>query len=83
VPTPGTAEYVAVPDLFGLSQADAEAALADLGLQLGRVTVITPDALPPGVDITVVDIGQVFIQAPAPGTKVPRGSPVSIAVRGE
>jgi beta-lactam-binding protein with PASTA domain len=83
VPTPASKQFAIVPDLFGLDEAAAEAALADAGLSVGSVTYVTQADLPPGVDIGVVDVGQVFIQAPAPGTKLPNGSPVAIAVRGE
>jgi len=66
-----------------MSEDEAIATLADAGLELGGETFISQSDLPPGVDITIVEVGQVFIQAPAPGTRVPVGSLVSIAIRGE
>jgi serine/threonine-protein kinase len=59
-----------VPDLANLTQADAEARLADAGL-VGAVTQATS---------TTVPAGSVISQDPAPGTKVDKGSTVSYVV---
>jgi serine/threonine-protein kinase len=60
-----------VPDLVGLTQADAEAALADAGLGVGMVTQ-QPS--------TTVPAGSVISQDPAARTKVDKESTVSFVV---
>ena len=60
-----------MPDLVNLTQADAEAALADAGLDVGTVTQETS---------TTVPAGSVISQDPAAGTKVDKGSTVSFVV---
>ncbi|HEY5388528.1 MAG TPA: PASTA domain-containing protein, partial [Thermoleophilia bacterium] len=60
-----------VPDLSGLSQADAQVALAGAGLVLGVVTSQTS---------TTVSVGLVISQDPAVGTQVDKGSAVNIVV---
>lgn len=62
---------VAVPDLSGMTQADAQAALADAGLVLGTVSTESS---------TSVTAGLVIRQDPAAGTKVADGAAVSIVV---
>jgi eukaryotic-like serine/threonine-protein kinase len=62
---------VAVPDLTGLSQSQAEATITDKGLAVGTVTSQTSATVP---------AGQVVSQAPSPGTKVDKGTSVSIVV---
>ena len=57
-----------VPDLTNLTQADAEAKLADAGL-IGAATQATS---------TTVPAGSVISQDPAAGTKVDKGSTVSL-----
>ncbi len=64
-------ESVTVPDLSGKTQADAEAALAVIGLVLGEVTQEYSDTLP---------LGQVIAQNPVAATSVAYGSTVSIVV---
>ncbi len=60
-----------VPDLTNLPQADAEAALADAGLELGSVTPETSETVPAGA---------VIRQDPPAGEKVDKGSAVNIVV---
>ena len=60
-----------VPDLTNLTQADATNALTSAGLKLGTVTA-EPSATVPA--------GSVISQDPAAGTKVDKGSSVSIVV---
>jgi serine/threonine-protein kinase len=60
-----------VPDLVGRSQADAEAALTDAGLELGTVAQEQSEAVPAGV---------VIRQDPPAGEQVDKGSAVSIVV---
>ena len=62
---------VAVPDLAGLSQSQAEAAIRAAGLAVGTVTSQTSSTVP---------AGEVVSQAPSPGTKVDKGTSVSIVV---
>jgi eukaryotic-like serine/threonine-protein kinase len=64
------AQQVEVPSLFGLSQSEAEAALADAGLQVGDV----------GSDFSDEPEGTVIAQSPEPGTQVDEGSSVDFAV---
>jgi len=61
---------VEVPSLFGLSQSEAEAAIADAGLQVGAV----------GSDFSDEPEGTVIAQSPEPGTRVNEGSTVDFAV---
>ncbi len=60
-----------VPDLSGLAQADAQAALSAAGLMLGAASQQTSTSVPSG---------QVISQSPAAGTQVDKGSSVSIVV---
>jgi serine/threonine-protein kinase len=60
-----------VPDLVNLTQAEAEAALADAGLGVGAVTQEPSTSVP---------AGSVIRQDPAVGTKVDKGSTVSFVV---
>ena len=63
---------VAVPDLTGLSQTDAQTALDGAGLLLG--SPVTTEAS------TTVPSGSVIRQDPVADTKVPKGSSVTIVV---
>lgn len=72
-----------VPSLFGLSEGAAADEISSIGLVLGGISYVTQDQLPPGIDITVVGVGEVIIQSPAPGLQLPAGSPVVIFVRAE
>jgi len=60
-----------VPDLVGMTQADAVAALTEAGLEIGGVTTQSSSA---------IDAGRVMAQDPAPETKVDRGSRVDIVL---
>ena len=62
---------VAVPDLVGLDQAQAQAALAAVGLFLGEVTSEPSETVPAGI---------VLRQDPAAGTKVAKGARVDIVI---
>ncbi len=61
----------AVPDLTGLDQAAAEAALLEAGFQPGNVS---------REDDPVVPVGQVSSQSPAGGELAPEGSPIDFAL---
>jgi serine/threonine-protein kinase len=65
------APQVEVPDVTGMSRADAIAALVALGLELGTVTT-EPS--------TTYDIDQVIRQDPAEGEKVDEGTAVDLVV---
>jgi serine/threonine-protein kinase len=62
---------VEVPNLVNRTQADAQAALADAGLELGNVTPETSEAVP---------AGSVIRQDPPAGETVDKGSAVNIVV---
>ena len=78
-PTPEA--EVRVPNVNSLTLAEAREVLADSDLTVEEVIFITQDDLPPGLDITIVSVGEVYFQSPAPGELVPAGSGVSLAVR--
>ncbi len=62
---------VAVPEVAGLTQSQAEAAIRDARLVVGTVS---------SQPSTSVTAGYVISQAPSPGTKVDKGTSVSIVV---
>jgi YD repeat-containing protein len=62
---------VPVPNLIGLMQADAQAALTAAGLVLGTVTLISSESVP---------AGEVMSQNPTAGTNAAGGSAVNVAV---
>ena len=62
---------VPVPDVVGLSQTDAEAAIASAGLTVGTVSNESSDTVP---------AGNVISQDPADGTQVAPGSDVNLVV---
>ena len=65
------ADLVAVPDVAGLSEADADTALGDAGLRV-HVAAFTVDAVGPP--------GRVLEQRPTPGELVERGTTVAVVV---
>ena len=65
------APQAVVPELIGMTQADAVAALADVGLELGSVTTQSSSE---------IDAGRIMAQDPAPETKVEKGSKVAIVL---
>jgi len=58
---PQDAPTVVVPKVIGMTVPKAEAALADAGLRLGKVTEVYMDTVPRGI---------VFGQGPGPGRRV-------------
>jgi hypothetical protein len=62
---------IAVPNLIGLTQAEARRALAEVKLSLGAVTHVTFASVPRGL---------VAAMSPAPGSEVPSGSAVDLTV---
>jgi serine/threonine-protein kinase len=63
-------QQTAVPDVFGLTQSEAEDAIVEAGLQVGDV----------GSEFSDRAEGTVIAQTPPAGTEVDRGSSVSITV---
>lgn len=74
-------DLVRVPNVNRLTLAQARAAILDRNLTVGDVIYVTQADLPPGLDITIVNVGEVYFQSPAPGEVVPEGSSVSLAIR--
>ncbi|MFO7892476.1 MAG: PASTA domain-containing protein [Longimicrobiales bacterium] len=73
-PPPDTAGTgVEVPDLYGRTQAEAEAALREMGLEAGEVTELRSLS---------ADAGRVLAQAPLPGQELRPGATVSMGVSG-
>ena len=64
-------EPVVVPDVIGLPQADAEAALVDDGLAVGEVSQVESDTVPKGAVIS---------QSPEAGNEVAPGTAVDLVV---
>jgi serine/threonine-protein kinase len=62
-------EQISVPDLAGLSLAEAQRALSEAGLELGRQDEAPSDTVP---------VGAVIEQDPAAGTEVDEDTPVDI-----
>jgi len=62
---------VAVPDVVGLSQASAEAAIVGAGLAVGSITTANSDTVP---------AGDVISQDPTAGTTVAPNAPVNLVV---
>jgi serine/threonine-protein kinase len=67
----GGGEFVAVPDLTGLTRAEAEERLDRAGLVVGDITRRRTDRVPPG---------QVLEQAPLPDRQVEEGSAVDLVL---
>jgi len=67
----GCPRRVTVPDVLGITQAGAEAAIVNAGLTVGSVTEEYSDTVAEGLVIS---------QSPAAGTKVARGSAVALVV---
>jgi beta-lactam-binding protein with PASTA domain len=71
-PAPTPPAQVAVPILTGKTQAEAEQALAALGLEVGTVT--------PQTTTNPTDVGKVLSTAPTSGAQVAKGSKVNLTV---
>jgi serine/threonine-protein kinase len=67
----GGGEFVAVPDLTGMTRAEAEERLDRAGLVVGDITRRRTDRVPPG---------QVLEQAPLPDRQVEEGSAVDLVL---
>ena len=62
---------VTVPDVVGIAQAAAQAAITDAGLTVGSSTTANSDSIP---------AGSVISQNPAAGTLVPRASSIDLTI---
>lgn len=71
---------VAVPNVFGLSEAEAQRRIRAAGLAVRTVYQRQKD-MPPGVSVTIVPVGSVLSATPTYGTTVERGTVIVIAVR--
>jgi 1A family penicillin-binding protein len=85
-PTPApsptrAAALVAVPNVFGLPEAEAQRRIRAAGLATARPVYQRQKDMPPGVSITIVPVGAVLSATPTYGTLVEKGTVVTIAVR--
>ncbi len=71
-PTSPTVQQVQVPQLVGQQQAAAEAALTDVGLEVGEVT--------PRITENETEVGAVLESNPASGAQVDEGTAVDLVV---
>ncbi|MCC6627541.1 MAG: transglycosylase domain-containing protein [Chloroflexi bacterium] len=77
---PARVTTVAVPNVFGLSEAEAQRRIRAAGLAVRTVYQRQKD-MPPGVSVTIVPVGSVLSATPTYGTAVERGTVIVIAVR--
>jgi len=68
---PDASGTIAVPNVVGMSQSQAQAAISSAGLTVGTITQSQSQTVPQG---------QVISQNPAPGTQVARGAVVTLTV---
>ena len=73
---------IRVPDLVGLPEAEAQARIAAVGLMTSYVNYQGRDDVPEDI-LERVPVGHALSQKPAPGTALPEGAKVLIAVRKE
>ncbi|NTV06029.1 MAG: PASTA domain-containing protein, partial [Chlorobiaceae bacterium] len=64
-------EMVTVPDVTGMAQGQAQAAITAASLSVGTITEAASTTVPPG---------NVISQSPTGGTSVPLGSLVSLVI---
>jgi penicillin-binding protein 1C len=76
-----SAALVAVPNVFGLPEAEAQRRIRAAGLATARPVYQRQKDMPPGVDIKIVKAGEVLSATPNYGTMVEKGTVVTIAVR--
>ncbi len=69
-----TSARISVPNVVGLPQAQAEAAIRASGLSVGSISTSNPGTSSPS-------IGSVIGQNPPPGAQVDAGAAVAIVVR--
>lgn len=81
---PGTVpkdRIIVVPSLIGLPEAQAQHLITELGLMTSYVNYQTIDDVPNRRYFLSIPPGAVLSQSPRPGTKVPVGTKVLLAVR--
>jgi 1A family penicillin-binding protein len=79
--TPLNPNFVAVPNLVGLTEADAHRLIDQAGLATTYTNYQTINDVPDKSYFNSIQPGHVLSQLPPPGNSVPRGSKVYIAVR--
>jgi beta-lactam-binding protein with PASTA domain len=72
---------VLVPNLVGLLEADAQKVIGDSDLMTTYVNYQTANDVADKTFFGSVPPGAVLSQHPSPGTRVPRGTRISLAVR--
>lgn len=80
-PIPAVANVVAVPNVFGLPEAEAQRRIRAAGLATAPPVYQKQKDMPPGVRVNIVPVGAVLSASPTYGTMVERGTVVTIAVR--
>ena len=79
--TPLNPNFVAVPNLVGLTEADAHRLINQAGLMTTYTNYQTINDVPDKSYFNSIPAGHVLSQLPPPGSSVPKGSKVYIAVR--
>jgi eukaryotic-like serine/threonine-protein kinase len=74
-------DKVQMPDVFGMNVEDAVKKISEAGLKVVSINYQTQKDLPSGVDINMVQPGQVLSATPDFNAWVDRGSDVNVAVR--
>ncbi len=80
-PSTGLSTIVVVPNLVGMPEAQAQQAINDAGLMTTYVNYQTINDVADKDYFRSIAPGAVLSQLPPPGTKVPRGTRVALAVR--
>ncbi|HLG50810.1 MAG TPA: penicillin-binding protein 1C [Chloroflexota bacterium] len=81
IAVPNNPNEVIVPSLIGLPEADAQRIITESGLMTTYVNYQTINEVPDRSYFLSIPPGAVLSQLPQPGTRVPRGTRVYIAVR--
>jgi len=83
ISVPGSPDMVVVPNLVGLPEAVAQRVINESALMTTYVNYQTINDVPDRRFFLSIPVGSVLSQHPAPGTKVPRGTRIALAVRKE
>jgi hypothetical protein len=81
IPVPGNAKFVVVPRLVGLPESVAQQFINESDLMTTYVNYQTIDQVPDHALFLSTPPGAVLSQLPPPGTQVPRGTRIMLAVR--
>lgn len=81
IQAPSNPNLVRVPMLVGLPEADAQRIISESGLQTTYVNYQTINEVPDKTFFNTIRPGYVLSQLPQPGSEVPRGTKIYIAVR--